>query len=84
MLRLDVLEQFMDVQMLLAALRVITYAQDHGVELVEIVGVLSLVKEQRVQGQQLLLVFIHQKAAENTHQFEDHRGEDGLVVGGLL
>ena len=50
MLRLYVLEQFMDVQMLLACLRVITYAQDHSVKLVEIVGVLSLVKEQRVQG----------------------------------
>lgn len=58
MFGLYVLEQLMNVQMLLTGLRVITNAQNHSVELVEIVGVLSLVKEQGVQRKQVLLVLV--------------------------
>jgi hypothetical protein len=58
MFGLYVLEQLMNVQMLLTGFRVVTNAQNHGVELVEIVGVLSLAKEQGVQGKQILLVLV--------------------------
>ncbi len=58
MFGLYVLEQLMNLQMLLAGLRVVTNAQNHGVELVEIIGVLSLAKEQGVQGKQVLLVLV--------------------------
>ncbi len=58
MFGLYVLEQLMNVQMLLTGLRVITNAQNHSVELVEIVGVLSLAKEQGVQRKQVLLVLV--------------------------
>jgi hypothetical protein len=58
MFGLYVLEQLMNVQMLLTGLRVVTNTQNHGVELVEIVGVLSLAKEQGVQGKQILLVLV--------------------------
>jgi hypothetical protein len=58
MFGLYVLEQLMNVQMLLTGLRVVTNTQNHGVELVEIVGVLSFAKEQGVQGKQVLLVLV--------------------------
>lgn len=45
MLGLNVLEEFMNVQMLLVVGRVVTYAQYHDVELAQVLRVLSLVKE---------------------------------------
>ena len=45
MLRLDVLEQLMNMQVLLIGLGVVTYTKDHDVELVQIFGVLYLVEE---------------------------------------